>query len=53
MNKEQRIVRCPGCLQKARISITSEQYGHTLKIVCPRCKVLIRVTISVPVEALN
>lgn len=50
MGKEKgfRLVQCPNCPVKIRITITEKQYGHTLLVTCPKCGAKCRVTIPHP-----
>lgn len=48
MEKGFRLVRCPNCPGKIKISITEKQYGHTLLVTYPKCGAKCRVKIPHP-----
>ena len=48
MEKGFRIVQCPGCPVKLRISVSEKDYETTKKIRCPKCGTIGRVKIPRP-----
>jgi len=43
-----RLVQCPSCSTKLRLSISEKQYGKTLEVTCPKCHTKCRTTIPIP-----
>ena len=48
LEKGFRIVKCPGCPLKFRISVSEKDYGTTKVIRCPKCGAKGRVEIPCP-----